>query len=104
MLFRSHRQWSEVVGRFEWLPDGVDTLRNRSNLMHVLRGWVVYADAVAAAHGTTQSAVALAWLCARPTVVASIASARSVEQLHEWLGAAELTLSSSELDALSRAG
>jgi aryl-alcohol dehydrogenase-like predicted oxidoreductase len=70
------------------------------------RGLAVLAalDAVAAAHGTTQSAVALAWLCARPTVVAPIASARSVEQLNEWLGAAELTLSSSELDALSRAG
>ena len=70
------------------------------------RGLAVLAalDATAAAHGTTQSAVALAWLLAQPTVVAPIASARSVEQLHEWLGAAELTLSSSELDALSRAG
>jgi aryl-alcohol dehydrogenase-like predicted oxidoreductase len=70
------------------------------------RGLAVLAalDATAAAHGTTQSAVALAWLLAQPTVVAPIASARSVEQLHEWIGAAELTLSSSELDALSRAG
>jgi aryl-alcohol dehydrogenase-like predicted oxidoreductase len=70
------------------------------------RGLAVLAalDAVAGAHGTTQSAVALAWLLAQPTVVAPIASARSVAQLHEWIGAAELTLSASELDALSRAG
>jgi aryl-alcohol dehydrogenase-like predicted oxidoreductase len=70
------------------------------------RGLAVLAalDAAAAAHGTTQSAVALAWLLAQPTVVAPIASARSVAQLDQWLGAAELALSSSELDALSRAG
>jgi aryl-alcohol dehydrogenase-like predicted oxidoreductase len=70
------------------------------------RGLAVLAvlDAVAAEHGTSQSAVALAWLLAQPTVVAPIASARTVEQLQEWIGAAELTLSASELDALSRAG
>ena len=70
------------------------------------RGLAVLAalDAVAAAHGTTQSAVALAWLLAQPTVVAPIASARSVAQLDEWIGAAELALSASEFDALSRAG
>jgi aryl-alcohol dehydrogenase-like predicted oxidoreductase len=70
------------------------------------RGLAVLAalDTVAAAHDTTQSAVALAWLRAQPTVVSPIASARSVAQLDEWLGAAALTLSSSELEALSRAG
>jgi aryl-alcohol dehydrogenase-like predicted oxidoreductase len=70
------------------------------------RGLAVLAalDAVATAHGTTQSAVALAWLLAQPTVVAPIASARSVAQLHEWIGAAALALSASELDALTRAG
>ena len=70
------------------------------------RGLAVLAvlDAVASAHGTTQSAVALAWLLAQPTVVSPIASARTVAQLEEWLPAAELTLSSSELEALSRSG
>jgi aryl-alcohol dehydrogenase-like predicted oxidoreductase len=70
------------------------------------RGLAVLAalDAAAADHGTTQSAVALAWLLAQPTVVSPIASARSVAQLEEWLPAAELTLSASELEALNRAG
>ena len=61
-------------------------------------------DEVAAAHATTQSAVALAWLLAQPTVVAPIASARSVEQLEDLLAFTTLELSEGELDALSRAG
>jgi aryl-alcohol dehydrogenase-like predicted oxidoreductase len=61
-------------------------------------------DEVAAAHATSQSAVALAWLLAQPTVVAPIASARTVEQLAELLPFTELSLSDDELEALSRAG
>ncbi|HEX4034117.1 MAG TPA: aldo/keto reductase [Solirubrobacteraceae bacterium] len=61
-------------------------------------------DAVAAAHDTSVSAVALAWLLAQPTVVAPIASARSVEQLEDLLAFTELELSAAELDSLSHAG
>ena len=61
-------------------------------------------DEVAAAHSTTQSAVALAWLAAQPTVAAPIASARSVEQLDQLLAFLPLRLSEAELDALNRAG
>lgn len=63
-----HRQWSEVVGRFEWLPDGVDTLRNRSNVVHVLRGWVVYADAVSAVAGDQEVSFRVAQLSCRLTI------------------------------------
>ena len=58
-------------------------------------------DAVAAAHGTTVAAAALAWLRAQPTVVAPIASARNVEQLKDLLPMAMLTLSSEEIARLS---
>jgi aryl-alcohol dehydrogenase-like predicted oxidoreductase len=61
-------------------------------------------DAVAAAHATSVSAVALAWLLAQPTVVAPIASARTVAQLEELLAFTQLELSADELDSLSRAG
>jgi aryl-alcohol dehydrogenase-like predicted oxidoreductase len=61
-------------------------------------------DEVAAAHATTQAAVALAWLAAQPTVVAPIASARSVAQLEQLLPFVTLRLGADELDALSRAG
>jgi aryl-alcohol dehydrogenase-like predicted oxidoreductase len=61
-------------------------------------------DEVAGAHQTTQAAVALAWLLAQPTVVAPIASARTVAQLDELLAFPSLELSASELETLSRAG
>jgi len=60
-------------------------------------------DEVATAHGSTQSAVALAWLLAQPTVVAPIASARNVGQLQELLAFTQIELSTGELDALNRA-
>jgi aryl-alcohol dehydrogenase-like predicted oxidoreductase len=58
-------------------------------------------DEVAAAHGTTVAAVALAWLLAHPAVVAPIASARSTEQLAGILPAAMLELTAEEIDRLS---
>lgn len=61
-------------------------------------------DEVAAAHRTTVSAVALAWLLAQPTVLAPIASATSPDQLAELLPATGLALSAAELDRLSAAG
>ncbi|MBD8872706.1 aldo/keto reductase [Rhodanobacter sp. DHB23] len=60
-------------------------------------------DAVAAAHGATPAQVALAWLVARPSVTAPIASATSVPQLQELLGALQLTLAADEIAALDRA-
>jgi len=49
------------------------------------RGWSIIErlEAIAKAKSTTISAVALAWLRAQPTVVAPIASARTVDQLEE---------------------
>jgi aryl-alcohol dehydrogenase (NADP+) len=60
-------------------------------------------DEVAAAHSTTISAVALAWLLAQPGVTAPIASARSPEQLAELLPMAGLELAPEELQRLSAA-
>jgi aryl-alcohol dehydrogenase-like predicted oxidoreductase len=47
--------------------------------------------------------VALAWLMARPGITAPIASATSVAQLEELIGAAQLELSADEIAALDRA-
>ena len=60
-------------------------------------------DEVAAAHKATPAQVALAWLIARPGITAPIASATSVGQLQELLGAMRLTLGSDEIAALDRA-
>jgi aryl-alcohol dehydrogenase (NADP+) len=60
-------------------------------------------DEVAAAHGASVAAVALAWLLAQPTVVAPIASATSAGQLAELLPATRLELSAAELGRLGTA-
>jgi aryl-alcohol dehydrogenase-like predicted oxidoreductase len=60
-------------------------------------------DEVAAGHGTSVTAVALAWLRSRPGVVAPIASARTVEQLPDLLAGARLELAADELAALTDA-
>ncbi|BDE40719.1 NADP-dependent aryl-alcohol dehydrogenase [Streptomyces anthocyanicus] len=60
-------------------------------------------DEIAAAHEAPVATVALAWLAARPTVAAPIASARTVEQLPALLGVAELILTDDEVGRLTRA-
>ena len=58
---------------------------------------------MAQAKGATPAQVALAWLMARPTVTAPIASATSLGQLTDILGAATLVLSNDEIAALDKA-
>jgi aryl-alcohol dehydrogenase-like predicted oxidoreductase len=69
------------------------------------RGWRILAalDEAAAALKATPAQVALAWQMARPTISAPIASATSVAQLEELMGAARLALDSSTITALDRA-
>ena len=57
---------------------------------------------IASSHGTSISAVAIAWLLARPAVVAPIIGANSPTQLEELLPAAELDLIEDEIAALDR--
>jgi aryl-alcohol dehydrogenase-like predicted oxidoreductase len=58
-------------------------------------------DVIAAAHATTVAAVSLAWLLEQPTVGAPIASARTVDQVHELLPAASLVLGADEVRRLN---
>jgi aryl-alcohol dehydrogenase-like predicted oxidoreductase len=60
-------------------------------------------DAIAAAHGVDVASVSLAWLRQQPTVVAPIASARTVSQLPALLASASLELTAEELAALDTA-
>lgn len=60
-------------------------------------------DEVAAAHSASVASVSLAWLRQQPTVVAPLASARTVEQLGDLVASASLQLSAAELAALSLA-
>jgi aryl-alcohol dehydrogenase-like predicted oxidoreductase len=60
-------------------------------------------DEVAAAHDVPVTAVSIAWLAARPTVVAPIASARNVAQLDALFQGATLELAPDEIAALDAA-
>jgi aryl-alcohol dehydrogenase-like predicted oxidoreductase len=57
-------------------------------------------DEIAERERTTVSAVSLAWLLSKPTVIAPIASARTVEQLRDLLPAATLKLSAEDATRL----
>jgi aryl-alcohol dehydrogenase-like predicted oxidoreductase len=60
-------------------------------------------DDIAAATGATLPQIALAWLMARKTIAAPIASATSLEQFEESLGALKLSLSAAHLELLDAA-
>ena len=60
-------------------------------------------DEVAKRHASTPARVSLAWLIARPSVTAPIASATSVEQLHDLVEATRLRLDPSSIELLDRA-
>jgi len=60
-------------------------------------------DQVSSQYKTSQAAVALAWLIARPSITAPIASATSLEQLHELISATELKLSNEAIEILNEA-
>jgi aryl-alcohol dehydrogenase-like predicted oxidoreductase len=60
-------------------------------------------DTVAARHKATPAQISLAWLMARPSVTAPVASATSVTQLHEILKSAEIKLTSEDIAALDAA-
>lgn len=60
-------------------------------------------DEVAQRHDTDQAAVALAWLIARPSITAPIASATKPEQVDSLAAAAELVLTGEEIRRLDEA-
>ncbi|RKP50214.1 aldo/keto reductase [Pararobbsia silviterrae] len=60
-------------------------------------------DEISERHGTTPASVALAWLIARPSVTAPIASATSLAQLDALVAATALNLDADDIAALDTA-
>ena len=81
---------------------GVEAYDRRSS---VERTWDVVdaVRAVADGRGVSMAQVALAWLVARPAVTSVILGARTLEQLDDNLGAADLRLDDAELSRLDEA-
>ena len=66
-------------------------------------GMLAAMDQVASETGATLAEIALAWIAAQPGLTAPIASATSVEQLDELMGALDLQLTRDQLDRLTTA-
>ena len=95
-----------LTGKYRPGADGVESQRAQGARAYLdERGERVLAalDAAAAAHAVPVAAVSLAWLAARPTVVAPIASARTPAQLAELLAMTDVVLSDDEVRALDAA-
>jgi aryl-alcohol dehydrogenase-like predicted oxidoreductase len=60
-------------------------------------------DEVSKQHECTPARVALAWLIARPSITAPIASATNLDQLKELIAATELKLDEDSIEILNRA-
>jgi aryl-alcohol dehydrogenase (NADP+) len=69
------------------------------------KGLVVLAalDGVAARHEATCAQIALAWIMAKPAIAAPIASATSVAQVEELMGALDIKLTATDLAQLDQA-
>ena len=95
-----------LTGKYRTTSDKTKSVRGGGAVKHLDgKGKPVLAalDAVAARHGATCAQVALAWVMAKPAIAAPIASATSVAQITELMGALELTLSAADVTELDRA-
>ena len=95
-----------LTGKYRAQDSSADSPRAKTASRYLdARGERVLAalDQVAEAHGVRPAAIAIAWLRAKPGVVAPIASATSPEQLAEVLAGVALTLTDDEVARLDEA-
>lgn len=95
-----------LTGKYRTPADKTKSVRGGSAVKHLDgKGKPVLAalDAVAARHGASCAQVALAWVMAKPAIAAPIASATSVAQIAELMGALELNLTADDVAELDKA-
>lgn len=96
-----------LTGKYRTEADLSKSVRGGRNREYVAseRGERVLAelDAIAAETGATPGQIALAWTAAQPGIAAPIASATSLEQVEELVGAMRLTLTVEQLAGLNAA-
>jgi aryl-alcohol dehydrogenase-like predicted oxidoreductase len=95
-----------LTGKYRTSADKTKSVRGGGAVKHLEgKGKPVLAalDAVAAKHGATCAQVALAWVMAKPAIAGPIASATSVAQITELMGALDVELSAADMAALDDA-
>jgi aryl-alcohol dehydrogenase-like predicted oxidoreductase len=97
---RGQRPETPSEGRIAVSPAQVEESWERRNTE---RNWAIIdvVGKIVEARGVTYSQVALAWVRAQPMVASLILGARTLEQLEDNLGAAELELSAEEMAELN---
>ena len=95
-----------LTGKYRSPADLSKSVRGTRNVDYLEgKGMRVLAalDALAGETGAALATIALAWLMAQPSVTAPIASATSVDQLHELTAAMHLTLTADQIERLDAA-
>lgn len=95
-----------LTGKYRSAADKSKSLRGgRMDKYLNTKGFAVLGalDAVGARHGATSAQVALAWVMAKPAIAAPIASATSVAQLTELMGALQVALTAADVAELDSA-
>jgi aryl-alcohol dehydrogenase-like predicted oxidoreductase len=86
------------MGDNDWRKRGVNFQTPRVERNIALRDAL---KPIATRHGTTVSAIAVAWTLAWPGVTAAIVGARSPSQIDGWIDAAALSLTNADLDEIA---
>jgi aryl-alcohol dehydrogenase-like predicted oxidoreductase len=95
-----------LTGKYRTAADAAKSVRGAGAAKHLKgKGPAVLAalDVVAQRHGATCAQIALAWIMAKPAIAGPIASATSVAQLDELMGALRVALGADDSAALDRA-
>ncbi|MCJ8143657.1 aldo/keto reductase [Ancylobacter sp. A5.8] len=96
-----------LTGKYRTTADAQKSVRGKALVDKYLneRGKRILAalDDIAGAHGATPTQVALAWIMARPSITAPIASASRIEQLGDLIASASLNLTSQDIARLNTA-
>ncbi len=100
LLSGKYRRASSPSGESRHLDESWNEppVRDQEKLYDTIEVLVDVADG----HGASPAQVALAWLLGRPAVTSLIIGARTEEQLRDNLGAADLTLTADEHEALDK--
>lgn len=94
-----------LTGKYRTEADLAQTRRQSNKKYFNERGFKILKalDDVAAQYHANPAQVAVAWLIARPSITAPIASATSIEQLQDLIKATELKLDDSAIEILNAA-
>jgi aryl-alcohol dehydrogenase-like predicted oxidoreductase len=95
-----------LTGKYRSADDMKQSVRGgrMADLIEHKMGVIDTMDAIAGETDASLAQIALAWLAAQPGVTAPIASATSVEQLNDLMGAIDLDLTADQLARLTDAG